>query len=130
MLTRQEMFDKAVGGLRAQGTYASVRVVFSPPHSLMSDYTSCRYRTEDGRKCAFGFLIADINYDPAMEGKGAYAVMRKWLPHLCAQDDWSFVTKLQDIHDAGARVDLPFQETLLKYRELAELHELSTRVLD
>ena len=32
---------------------------------------TCRYRTKDGRKCAFGLLIPDEKYSPNMEGQAA-----------------------------------------------------------
>lgn len=60
-LTKQEMFDKVALGILAQGG-PSVR-------KENDGGWSCRYRGEDGRRCAAGQLLDDKNYLPRMEGK-------------------------------------------------------------
>jgi hypothetical protein len=56
MTNKQELFEKAVNGLLAQGvpSYDSSR--------------SCMYRGLNGTKCAIGHLIPDELYDPGFEG--------------------------------------------------------------
>jgi hypothetical protein len=51
-MTRQEMFDKMVRGLAAQGWERSVAG------------DKCQYRGPGGRKCAVGQLIDDAEYAP------------------------------------------------------------------
>lgn len=51
----QQVFDQVAVHIIAQGRRAQ-------------DYGSCRYRTEDGLKCAVGCLIPDELYDPHLEG--------------------------------------------------------------
>lgn len=55
----QDDFDKAVGGVIAQGGFAR------------DENGNCFYRGEGGLKCAIGQLIPDSAYTPEMEGKGA-----------------------------------------------------------
>lgn len=91
-ITAQEIFDKVVTHLRTQGEQASI---------LKSDGGySCRYRTEDGLKCAVGCLIPDDDYSPSMEGTYASSVISRnrdklsyLSPHLALLDD------LQAVHD-------------------------------
>jgi hypothetical protein len=87
MLTRQEIFDKAVGGVIAQG-------------ALAMDGTACCYRTDDGKKCAIGQLIDDEFYHRSLEGYGAgsstvmKALLRSGVDALDAM-----ISYLQDAHD-------------------------------
>lgn len=53
-MTLQETFDKVVNGLRKQGC-----------RSLKNG--RCRYRGDNGRKCAVGMVIPDEDYNPDME---------------------------------------------------------------
>lgn len=56
MFNRQEAFDTMVLGLNAQKAL-----------SLSDDGFSCRYRDNNGNKCAVGFLISDDEYTPEIE---------------------------------------------------------------
>ena len=51
MMTLQEIFDKAVGGVIAQGG----------PSAVMTDYfgIKCLYRGPNGRRCAAGHVLTD-----------------------------------------------------------------------
>lgn len=62
MKTLQQTFDTAVEHLAAQ------------KRRSRNDY-SCKYRSEDGLKCAIGTLIPDSLYDPILEG---YTVENIW----------------------------------------------------
>jgi hypothetical protein len=61
MLTEQEIFDKALQGVRAQGG-GSWR------HDFGAHAGYCAYRGDDGSKCAVGHLILDEYYLPSLEG--------------------------------------------------------------
>lgn len=73
-MTAQQIFDVVLNGLRLQGKAA------------MFDDT-CMYRAPDGCKCAFGLLIKDEEYNPAMESCSAPLVLAHFpqmfhlLPH-------------------------------------------------
>lgn len=63
----------------------------------------CMYRTKTGLKCAFGALIADEDYRPAMENKTAYTVMKDWeyLPSIAPLRPYeNLITVLQEFHDS------------------------------
>lgn len=62
-MSKQATFDKVVGALRAQ---KGASVVSNDSINLLY---SCRYRGENGYKCAAGHLIPDHLYDESMEGK-------------------------------------------------------------
>ena len=55
--------------------------------------------------CAFGILIPDELYDPAMEDKGVaklvetWPEMKQWLSISCGSDV-DFLRRLQNIHDS------------------------------
>lgn len=85
-MTRQETFDIVVNHLRKQGRKA------------IDENGHCRYRTDDGCKCAAGCLIPDDKYSPDLEGNNIwytpiYNILFK-LGH-----DLSLVGRLQQIHD-------------------------------
>ena len=61
MITRQEVFDKALAHLRAQG------------QSSMRDDGYCLYRSPEGLKCAIGALVPDEKYNEDFEGQAASA---------------------------------------------------------
>lgn len=69
-MTLQEMFDKAVGGIKQQGRLSKD----TDPHDKLA---VCRYRMPDDPavRCAVGHLIPDEMYDPAMECRNAEAVL-------------------------------------------------------
>ena len=65
MLTLQEIFDKAVGGVIAQGG-GSYCVVAGKS-------TRCMYRGPEGRKCAVGQVMPDTVYREHMDENGGVA---------------------------------------------------------
>ena len=69
-MTNQQIFDRVLTHLRAQGEAAAVAYFSDPDNSNVS--YDCRYRLtkDDGRKlmCAAGCLIPDDKYDPKLEG--------------------------------------------------------------
>lgn len=89
-MTKQEVFDKVLAHLRAQGRKA------------LDDRRQCMYRAPDGAKCAAGCLISDEQYGPRLEGKSAN--MSKVHAALSAsgvpEDAMPVVQELQGIHDS------------------------------
>lgn len=90
-MTRQEIFDKVVAHLRAQGKQA------------ITDGGTCMYRADDGSMCAVGCLIKDEFYDPSFEKKDVnhYKVVEAL---KSSGIDMEFHTKnllddLQSLHD-------------------------------
>lgn len=88
-MNRQEIFDKAVAGLRSQGFEKSM------------DHGTCSYRADDGKKCAIGWLIKDENYDSTIEGRGANSSEVIEMTRLDPVDekDELFLAELQQMHD-------------------------------
>lgn len=87
-MTPQQIFDKAVNGIRAQG---GPSVTFSDASS------SCRYRI-NGRKCAAGHIITDTEYKDDMEGRIFRHVVQEYkLDHL--MENLELISKLQAAHD-------------------------------
>lgn len=112
MLTLQQMFDKALNGIRQQGGPAGI---------IHSHYgsKSCRYRiTIDGqlRKCGVGHLIPDHGYDPEFDEIGSISELvderGSQLRDACAgvfdpYDEATFdlLVCLQDAHDESLSLD-------------------------
>lgn len=91
--TDQQIFDHITAHLLKQGRRAT-----SPAAGYY-----CRYRTEDGLKCAVGALIPDDRYDPGMEGHLVSELVPNFLldiiqtPQLGTTID--LLRQLQQIHD-------------------------------
>jgi hypothetical protein len=110
MLTRQEIFDKAVGGVIAHGGPSVKRLAFG---------VECLYRGPDGRRCAAGQLVPDHLYDPRAEG-GRISAQAHLIDTLqYAHDDVASTTK----NDADFLVR--FRE---KVRDIATRHSLNAAV--
>lgn len=90
-MTNQEVFDKVVKHLRAQGRKA------------VSDSmaATCRYRTEEGLKCAVGCLIPDNEYNPSFEGYsvGSLQAGGRASPKSLARLDRKLLLRMQAVHD-------------------------------
>jgi len=88
--TRQEIFDLAWNGLKAQG-FGKSRV---------PGKARCLYRGPDGLKCAIGHCIPDGNYrkkfDRGMELGGVLHAAR------ISDADYDFARGLQEAHDFAA----------------------------
>ena len=86
---KQKFFNTSYAGLRDQG--------FN-----MSEDFSCMYRSDNGRRCALGFLIPDDKYNQNIEGSGPGEVA-----HLIVGDDFDsdvvkFFEDLQVCHDESS----------------------------
>lgn len=83
----------------------------------------CMYRGDDGLKCAAGCLVADDEYDPAMEGnnwKGALDELkkaRKVYPGMSKHS--KLIEKLQFIHDRRISFDWEVELNKLEIDVLA-----------
>jgi hypothetical protein len=122
MLTNQEVFDRVAEHLLTQKQKAK-------------DGLMCKYRTEDGRKCAIGCLIPDDLYEERWEGLSLspgereerekdstdFAVMLAKNVTGC----YSLLRALQYCHDKSYVEDWPN-----KLRALASDWDLSYEVVD
>lgn len=92
MSLKQQHFDIAYRSVIAQGKPS------------VTKKGTCRYRSRDGSKCAFGFLLKDEDYRPAMdpyEGMIASKVIKQY--ELIGFDpDLRFYDELQSCHDLAA----------------------------
>lgn len=109
MLTKQDMFDRAVRGLRAQGWRRS----FNP------EVSRCSYKAPDGKRCAWGHV------DPSLDDvSGTVYDLRKLQIGLAAGLDdpaLRFATLLQQCHD-GAICPEYMEE---RFRQVAKEHALT-----
>lgn len=99
---KQDLFNRAVAGLAAQGFTRAV-----------NSYGGCRYRADNGKRCALGHLIPDDQYSVEIEG-GFSAAARIVVPGLSAmvdRDGWNFLSELQEAHD-NARTKNEFGEQI------------------
>lgn len=80
----QADFDAVLLGIRQQGGPS----VFG---------SACSYRGAGGFKCAAGWLIADEDYTPELEGR-----LAEMVPVLSAREDVRDISELQIIHDDTA----------------------------
>lgn len=93
MLSKQEVFDTVLNGIRGQGGFAR-------------EDGECLYRAPHGCKCAAGWLIPDEKYDLMMEGYlitgiPKYATRDEPVASMLGIDphDIDFLEELQDCHD-------------------------------
>lgn len=94
-MSKQEVFDRALFGIRAQG---------GP--SRNADGGSCKYRTSSGRKCAIGHNISDEAYDSGLEGRIAENVLiTEALRKSGVIEETLFLTELQLAHDQAPYSD-------------------------
>lgn len=111
-LTKQECFDNSTQGIIAQGGPS------------LSPLSFCRYRAEDGRKCAAGQLIPDELYDPEMESRLASCIDQIVFSHP------GLVDALQRAHDVAAKGEDFFSAWHDKLLSVAVKYDLETTVLE
>ena len=97
-MTDQEIFDQVWDWFIVKG---NPRALEQDPSSIVA---ACRYRTRDGRKCAFGVLIPDDKYTPKMEGLPGYEVIAEFLPEFRPNRD--LIIALQTAHDGKGQANL------------------------
>jgi hypothetical protein len=94
-MSKQEMFNRAWRGLTAQG--------FQISRDDNDDI--CVYRDEENnRKCAFGHVLPDADYDVSWEGVGAPQLLTEQAEaggHTYGTKVLKFVDDLQKAHDTA-----------------------------
>jgi hypothetical protein len=93
-VTNQELYNRVVAHLRKQGCAAKL----VKRGSNNSNFSACRYRTDDGKKCAIGCLIPDERYSGALEGRMVYQQEVLRAAGLTSKNV-TLATRLQRIHD-------------------------------
>lgn len=94
----QEQFDIILTGIRWQGG----------PSVTTNGW--CRYRDDNERRCAIGWLIPDDKYSDSLEGAGALSVwVREAAGYL--EEDEDDMDALQCIHDRAAEHPDKFFDT-------------------
>jgi hypothetical protein len=92
---RQEVFDKVARHLLTQKERATI---YDPAQGM----DVCRYRADNGMRCAIGCLIPDDYYQIRMEGMTVSSLFTEF-PQLLALFDYtvepSFLQALQNVHD-------------------------------
>lgn len=122
-VTKQEVFDTVVNGIIAQGGPSIV----TPEISIRV----CRYRSDNGRKCAAGILIKDEHYSPDLEGwTAAYSPVIKALTLSgLHQGSIPLVRDLQNSHDNVSNLTMDdeifIREFLRRAHAVAEYHGLT-----
>lgn len=106
MLSKQEMFDRAVRGLHSQNW------------EQCRDQYGCQYRRGD-RHCAWGWV--DPDQDNCHFGVSGLRSNRSGLAAQIAAEDQEFAEQLQHAHDTGANPQLMKQ----KFQALGERHFLT-----
>lgn len=111
----QEIFDRVAKHLLTQNA-KSINTDNGRPE--------CRYRSNDGLKCAVGCLIPDEFYTSSMEGVGIRNLkvsgpLRR-AGVVDTQEDLNFLFSLQRIHD-----DSPPEEWSYRLAILARQHDLT-----
>lgn len=97
-MNKQEVFNTVKAHLLAQGCKSTGK-----PDNVNDLSSNCRYRGDNGRKCAIGCLIPDELYQVGMEGLGVYGLVAKFPQEVAAifgvTPDVRFLHDLQLIHD-------------------------------
>jgi hypothetical protein len=119
-MNNQEIFDKVATHLFAQGERAHVS-------------GSCRYRTEDGLKCAVGCLIPDEMYSDLMEDTSIHSFPDQFpdvYEYLGGEQTIILLSDLQSIHDwpQNWSSEDKLRENLRDFGEYIE--DLDTSILD
>ena len=111
-MTKQDTYDLVVSHLRVQNKQA------------LGKDGLCRYRGENGTKCAVGCLISDDEYSEALEGHSVGSDNAVGLNSLLERKghDLDLLSKLQFIHDRTMPED--WED---KFRQLAEALALTYR---
>jgi len=72
---------------------------------------SCKYRGENGLKCAIGCLITDAEYKPEMEFKSIKTIIRNYNVPSLNGIDLDMLTDLQNVHDDIIGGECRFSDT-------------------
>jgi hypothetical protein len=105
-LTNQQVFNKVVTALRAQGC-----------KSIRLDTHCCLYRGPDNTKCAAGHILPDELYNESLE-KLSVTSLGYIFDHIV--EDMYFLNELQRIHDHCHVLDWESQ-----WQRIASLNNLN-----
>lgn len=146
-LTRQQIFDKSIGGIIAQGgaavyydgsddRYAHGESKYN--YGPMGIIATCCYRTgltSSERACGIGQLIADENYKRSIERKPVSAIpdVHLVLPDIDISTNMPFLVDIQSCHDEATEAANNDEEFFVAFltgaRELAATYNLSAEIL-
>lgn len=98
-MTKQEMFDKVLFGIRRQGKKS------------VNQSNACMYRGENDCKCVIGMLIDDTEYQSSWEGCSlsinptteSCATLVNWFSSKFGKDMVDFGEELQACHDNSSK---------------------------
>lgn len=88
MLTMQEMFNRAVIGLRSQG------------FEKCGDDSGCMYSDGEGKRCAWGWVDTSLGQD-VVGGVDCLRSGGVGLASTLSADEMTFARALQDAHDTS-----------------------------
>lgn len=88
----QETFDFVMAKLHEQGGPSVISV-----RDAEDDGNLCRYRGENGRKCAVGHLISDE--EACVGGEVMIEILNNRLGNKWNPEELEFLTGLQELHD-------------------------------
>lgn len=94
-ITAQQAFETAVRGVITQG---------KPAMSMINGHPLCRYRGDNGTKCAVGMLIPDEAYVPSMEGITVTALTARFEALRPLQPFANTLRAVQIAHDESAQM--------------------------
>ena len=107
--SEQEIFDFVAFNLIKQSKLSAIKEI-SEDHGGQ-ELIKCKYRSEDGCKCAVGFLIPDNVYSPEFEDNGIPSILSKLKVESFNNNE--LLAKLQMLHDSipmGAKPIMWFEE--------------------
>lgn len=121
-MNTQEIFDKAVLGVVAQGKQSTSR-----------DNMWCRYRGEKGLKCAVGHLIDDEYYNTNLENEDAtnhdvIIAVSNSIGRPLTKGERRLLDALQHAHDGSADNEEFIYEFKERIYEVALAFNLNTKV--
>lgn len=105
-MDKQELFNRVYLGLAKQGFKQSGET-YSSEHEQEPRF-ACRYRGDEGMKCAVGFLLTDEAYSEVLEGHAVSndVVQEAVCTSLGIEELnctlYTLLQKLQQIHDYSA----------------------------
>jgi hypothetical protein len=116
-MNTQEIYDTVKEHMLKQNARS---VIIRPSLWTGEPYEACKYRDNDGRKCAVGCLIKDEFYHPSMEGSLANALPMLVKSGVAVEEGdttYEFLLDLQRTHD-GSNVEnwkIALEEVAMRY---------------
>lgn len=119
MMNYAEMIDRAANALIEQGAWSTVKL--SETHRI------CAYRGRNGTACAVGLLIADEEYEKALELSDSSTTPQPCFSHVMQVMGWedhtTFFTDMQYyLHDKYANFEFSPDLVLEGAKKMKELY--------